>query len=90
MRPKENLREDHGQIMKLFVTWQGMLEKLDHKDQALLEDFEKCVDRVEVFVDRCHHGKEDDILFPAMASSEDPAVTSLIKDLRSDIYRCIG
>ncbi|MEJ2638466.1 MAG: hemerythrin domain-containing protein [Desulfosarcinaceae bacterium] len=84
MRPEENLREDHGQIMKLFVTWQNMLEKLDRKDQALLEDLEKCIDWVEVFVDRCHHGKEDEILFPAMASSEDPEVTRLIKDLHSE------
>jgi hemerythrin-like domain-containing protein len=84
MRPEDNLREDHGQIMKLFVAWQHKLEKLDHKDKALLEDFEKCIDWVEVFIDRCHHGKEDEILFPAMASSEDPKVTSLIEDLHSE------
>jgi len=84
MRPRDNLREDHGKIMKLFVSWQDMLEKLDHKDNALLVDFEKCIDWVEVFIDRCHHGKEDEILFPAMASSEDPEVISLIKDLHSE------
>ncbi|MGA8239371.1 MAG: hemerythrin domain-containing protein [Desulfobacterales bacterium] len=84
MRPKDNLREDHGRIMKLFVSWQKMLGILGHPDQALLEDFEKCIDWVEVFIDKCHHGKEDEILFPAMASYEDPEVTSLIKDLHSE------
>ena len=84
MRPEDNLREDHGQIMKLFVSWQKMLGKLDHPDQALIEDFEKCIDWVEVFIDRCHHGKEDEILFPAMESSANPEVKSLIKDLHSE------
>jgi hemerythrin-like domain-containing protein len=84
MRPEDNLREDHGRIMKLLVSWQKMLGKLDHPDRELLEDFEKCIDWVEVFVDRCHHGKEDEILFPAMASSENPKVTGLIKDLHSE------
>ena len=84
MRPEDNLREDHGQIMKLFVSWQKMLEKLDHPDQALIEDFKKCIDWVEVFIDRCHHGKEDEILFPAMASSANPEVKSLIEDLYSE------
>jgi len=84
MRPKDNLREDHGRIMKMFASWQKMLAQLDRRDQALLEAFEKRIDRVDVFVDRCHHGKEDDILFPAMTSSEDPAVANLIADLRAE------
>lgn len=84
MRPKDNLREDHGRIMKLFAAWQKMLAQLDRKDHALLEQFETCIDRVDVFVDRCHHGKEDDVLFPAMASSQDPAVANLIADLRAE------
>lgn len=84
MGPEDNLREDHGHIMKLFVSWQTLLNELDRNDQALLVDFGKCIDWVEVFVDRCLHGKEDDILFPALASSEDPEVAGLIEDLHSE------
>jgi hemerythrin-like domain-containing protein len=71
-------------MMKLFVAWQNILAKLDSKDPALLEDLRQCIDWVDVFIDQCHHGKEDDILFPAMTSSEDPQVTRLIKDLHSE------
>lgn len=70
--------------MKLFAAWHKMLEKLDHRDQALLEDLGELIDWVEVFIDKCHHGKEDDVLFPAMASSEDPELTSLIEDLHAE------
>ncbi len=84
MRLEDNLREDHGQIMKMFASWHNMLEKLDHRDQALLEDLGKCIDWVEVFIDRCHHGKEDEFLFPAMASCGGPELTGLIEDLHSE------
>jgi hemerythrin-like domain-containing protein len=84
MRLEDNLREDHGRIMKLFAAWQKILEDLDHSDQAMHEALGKCIDFVEVFVDRCHHGKEDGILFPAMASSKNFETTSLIQDLRSE------
>jgi hemerythrin-like domain-containing protein len=84
MRLEDNLREDHGQIMKRFVSWHDMLEKLNHRDQTLLEDFAKCIDWVDVFIDRCHHGKEDGVLFPALAKSDDPELTSLIEDLQAE------
>jgi len=84
MRLRDNLRKDHGQIMKLFAAWHKILEKLDQKDQALLENLGELIDWVDVFVDRCHHGKEDEILFPAMAKYEDPELTSLIEDLQAE------
>ena len=84
MRPEENLREDHGRIMKLFAAWQKILGDLDHADQAMPEALAKCINSVEVFIDRRHHGKEDEILFPAMASSKNPETTRLIQDLRSE------
>jgi hemerythrin-like domain-containing protein len=84
MRPEDNLREDHGRIMKLFAVWQKLLGDLDHPDPAMHEALAKCIDSVDVFVDRRHHGKEDEVLFPAMASSENPDTTRLIQDLRSE------
>mgnify|MGYP001827407461 FL=1 len=84
MRPEDNLREDHGRIMKLFAAWQKMLGKLEQPKQSRQEAFAECIDFVETFIDKCHHGKEDEILFPAMESSKRPEVTSLIADLRSE------
>lgn len=84
MRPEDNLREDHGRIMKLFAAWQKILRELDHPDQAMHEALAKYINFVEVFIDRCHHGKEDEILFPAMASCKNSETTSLVQDLRSE------
>ena len=84
MHPEENLREDHGRIMKLFAAWQKILGDLDHPDQAIHEALAKCINFVEVFIDRRHHGKEDEILFPVLASSKNTETTIMIKDLRSE------
>ena len=70
--------------MKFFAAWQKILGELDHPDQSMQEALAKCIDFAEVFIDRCHHGKEDEILFPAMASSKNPETTSLVQDLRSE------
>ena len=70
--------------MKLFAVWQKILGESNHTDQAIHEALAKCINFVELFIDRCHHGKEDEILFPAMASSKNPETTSLVQDLRSE------
>ena len=84
MRPEDILREDHGRIMKLLAAWQKILNELEHPKQSSQEAFAECIDSVETFIDKCHHGKEDEILFPAMESSKRPEITSLIEDLRSE------
>ena len=84
MHPEDNLREDHGRIMKLFAVWQKILGESNHTDQAIHEALAKCINFVELFIDRCHHGKEDEILFPAMTSSKNPEITSLVHELRSE------
>ena len=43
MHPEDNLREDHGRIMKLFAAWQKILGELDHPDQAMHEALAKCI-----------------------------------------------
>jgi len=84
MRAKDILREDHGRIMKLLAVWQKMLGELEHTNQSRQEAFVACIDLVETFVDKCHHGREDEILFPAMESSKEPGITILIDRLSSE------
>ncbi len=36
MSPRDILREDHGQIMKLCAAWQKMLVELDHTNQLVI------------------------------------------------------
>lgn len=56
------LKEDHRVIEKVLAV----LEKLSQSPAEPLETWEKLVDFIRNFADRCHHLKEEKILFPAL------------------------
>ncbi len=56
------LKQDHRVIEKVLAV----LEKLARSPAEPLETWEKAVDFIRNFADRCHHLKEEKILFPAL------------------------
>lgn len=56
------LKADHRVIERVL----GVLEKLTRSPAVPLEVWEKAVDFIRHFADRCHHLKEEKILFPAL------------------------
>ena len=57
----EALKEDHRVIEEVLAV----LEKLTAEPQAL-DAWNKAVDFIRNFADRCHHLKEEKVLFPAL------------------------
>jgi hemerythrin-like domain-containing protein len=89
MGPIEELREEHGAIMKVFSILQAVSGKMDEEDpqdpldRLILDAFRRILEFLKVFVDQCHHAKEEELLFPAMTE----AVTGnrgLIEELISE------
>lgn len=65
MKATQELRNEHKGI-KLMLS---ILEKVCDRGKALnQEHMERILDFFTVFVDKCHHGKEEDFLFPALQS----------------------
>ncbi|MFN7181917.1 MAG: hemerythrin domain-containing protein [Planctomycetota bacterium] len=65
----ESLREEHKEIKLMLEILGAICRKLENKEDIPDEHLEKIMEFIKVFVDRCHHGKEEDILFPAMIES---------------------
>ena len=84
MSPKENLREEHGNIMKIFSALQKILPELEHRKEELIIDLELIIDFLEIYTDKCHHGKEENILFPALEELRNTEADNLTTELRSD------
>lgn len=66
MRPVQILSSEHRVIEIVLDCLEQMAEKV-HTEKTL--DFghaQQAVDFIRNFADRCHHGKEEDRLFPAM------------------------
>jgi hemerythrin-like domain-containing protein len=66
MEPLEELREEHGAVMKALSILQGLTPKLDAQSPRAEEDLRRLLEFLTVFVDQCHHAKEEAFLFPAM------------------------
>ncbi len=66
MRPTEDLMTEHKAVLVAL----SLLEKVEDalaagNEQASLH-LEQLIDFLKGFVDRCHHGKEEDVLFPEL------------------------
>jgi hemerythrin-like domain-containing protein len=66
MDPLEDLREEHGAIMKVFSILQGLARKMEEHNPEAVDHLRRIMEFMTVFVDSCHHAKEEDFLFPAM------------------------
>lgn len=72
MKPTEQLREEHNVIKLMLKILEAICGKLENEKDISKEHFEKVIEFIKVFADKCHHGKEEDLLFPAMEQAGIP------------------
>ena len=66
MGPIDDLQEEHRGI-EIMLGIIGVVISKTAKGQIIdSQDFDSILEFLTVFVDRCHHGKEEDYLFPAL------------------------
>ncbi|UCF18395.1 MAG: hemerythrin domain-containing protein [Gemmatimonadota bacterium] len=63
--PTGMLRDEHQLILKVLDVLERLVEKGD-KGEWNLEALKECVTFFRLFADACHHGKEEDLLFPEL------------------------
>lgn len=66
MRPTAELSHEHQAILKMIGILGRMADRLDAGSPVDPDDLERAVDFIRVFADKCHHAKEEDLLFPEM------------------------
>jgi hemerythrin-like domain-containing protein len=84
MRPTEELRKEHGIIMRLFAVLQSIGEMIDRHDAGMDAHLEQIMEFLTVFVDRCHHRKEEEIFFPELVRSKIPDEGEMVGVLVSE------
>jgi indolepyruvate ferredoxin oxidoreductase, beta subunit len=83
MGPIEELRQEHGAVMKVFSILQEISGKLEKRESQALDAFRRVLEFLQVFVDQCHHAKEEEFLFPALKKAQSRN-RSLIEELVSE------
>jgi hemerythrin-like domain-containing protein len=84
MKATEQLKKEHSAVkvtLRILDRISKMLEAGEKVDTAHLEEL---IDFFSTFVDKCHHIKEEEMLFVAMKDSLDPSdgdrIGALVKD----------
>ncbi len=73
MRPVEILMQEHRVIEVGLNCLEAMVKKAQADNRLEQEPAEQIVDFIRNFADRCHHGKEEDRLFPALVEKGMPS-----------------
>lgn len=68
----QDLMDDHQAILRMLRALNGMCLRLNEGKTVVQADLDAAVDFIKTFADHCHHGKEEDLLFPAMGEAGFP------------------
>ena len=63
------LREEHQLILKVADAMQALLAEAGGPDGLDFDAIGDCVTFIRLFADACHHGKEEDLLFPELEAA---------------------
>jgi hemerythrin-like domain-containing protein len=67
MKPAiQELMDEHQVILRMLRVLNGMCLRLGEGKDVAAPDLDAALDFIKTFADYCHHGKEEDLLFPAM------------------------
>lgn len=72
MKVTEVLVEEHRAIERMLRVLGRAAEMLEAGKPVEHDDLDKIIKFLKIFADRCHHGKEEDRLFPAMEAAGIP------------------
>jgi len=73
MTATEILKHEHKIILKVLDAVRHEAQGIADTGKLNVEKLDKILDFFRVFVDRCHHGKEEEYLFPTMEKRGIPA-----------------
>jgi hemerythrin-like domain-containing protein len=66
MKPTDELKAEHRAIERMLRILTAVSDRLESGEQINPRHLPQIVEFIQVFADRCHHGKEEDRLFPLM------------------------
>ena len=72
MKATDQLRNEHKGVLLMIAILEKIAAKLAGEGSLNKEHLEGMLEFFSVFVDKCHHGKEEDLLFPAYEAAGVP------------------
>ncbi|MGA1978531.1 MAG: hemerythrin domain-containing protein [Bacteroidales bacterium] len=73
MKPTNDLKQEHKAIREMLKIMTIISGKIMQGSSADPAEIDTIVSFLRTFADKCHHGKEENVLFPAMVAKGIPA-----------------
>ncbi len=74
----DQLKAEHKVIIRMLNVVEAACERLQKAESIPAQVFDEAIDFIRNFADKCHHGKEQDTLFPLMGERGFPTDTGPI------------
>jgi hemerythrin-like domain-containing protein len=65
-KPTDVLEDEHLYILKVISAMSVLAESLEKGEQVEPEKYKNILEFMRIFADKCHHGKEEALLFPLL------------------------
>ncbi len=72
MKPTEILKNEHRVIERMLSVLENLYKRAESGERINIEHAEKMIEFFKLFADKCHHGKEENMLFPEMEKAGVP------------------
>lgn len=80
----DDLRNEHDGILFGLKILERMIVLYKQTQSGDMDDFIEIVDFFRIYADKCHHGKEETMFFPAMENAGIDRMASLIDELLTE------
>lgn len=72
MKATAELKKEHRAVQTMMEILGKICSQLKAEHKVPADHLEQVIEFIRVFTDKCHHGKEEDILFPALEAAGIP------------------
>jgi hemerythrin-like domain-containing protein len=83
VKATEQLKDEHEDVMLMLRILGEVSRQLESTGTVSNKHFESMIEFLKVFADKCHHGKEKELLFPALVKvgipQDDPIAVMLFE-----------
>jgi len=66
MKSLDELRDEHDGIKLMLNILQSITQQAERSEKVDTNHVAQIMEFITVFVDKCHHGKEEELLFPSL------------------------
>ncbi|OPY08681.1 MAG: iron-sulfur cluster repair di-iron protein [Syntrophaceae bacterium PtaB.Bin095] len=72
-RASQDLMHEHDAILFSLKVLEEICNRVESRKDVLIKDIASLIEFLKLFADKCHHGKEEGFLFPALIEAGIPA-----------------